>query len=139
MTTFKEPLYIGQDTGASSTSTKAPVPFVRIVRVCGGAKNTTITIPDNCALLDCKAVVIQGVNASAGTGVNITVGTSAAETLYATVSAVSGSAGSYPGKLGAGSVSAAGVVVIKSTTQAGTAADYSAGKFNVNLIFVVRA
>lgn len=138
MTTFKEPLYIGQLTGDHATSTKAPVTFARVVRVCGGAKNATITVPDNSVLLDCKAVAVQAPNASAANGVNIRVGTSANEILYATVSAVSGSAGNYVGVLKAGSVSAGGIITIKSTTQAGTAADYSAGKFNVNLLFCTR-
>jgi hypothetical protein len=87
MTTFTQPVYIGQNTGAPSTDTRGFVQVIKeVAGVSAGSRSVTApTLPDNSTVTMIQGVVTSAV-AGIAAAVTLRAGTAASPTRYGSIS-----------------------------------------------------
>lgn len=141
MTTFSTPVYLGVNTGAPTTDTRAPVTAVHEVTISQASRKNQITLPAGSSIYSINAVCTGSVVASVGQGVKITVGTSASPALFANINNIIAE-GPYNGTLTGKSflTIADGVVVVEATVSvAASASDFTSGEFVVRVEHYTRS
>lgn len=130
MSTVKDFLRTGENTGNSATSTETGCAYSRYVTLTPTTKNVAISIPDNLQILRLDAVVLSAISGST-TPVTVRCGTSASTALYAgfEVSAE----GVYASGLTKYAASLGNVVTFDATC-AGTAAGFVGGLIRARVI-----
>lgn len=130
MTVFKQPLGIGQETGAPTTDTRLSVGGVKTVDVSAGGKSATRTIPANSTFVDVNCIV-SAVPTSVTQGLTVRIGTSASPTAYGVINNVVNG-------FNRGTINAFGPIsgtVVFDVTASVSAADFNAGIIRVRPLF----
>lgn len=136
MTQFKAPLYIGDpDTGAPSTNNRGWAVATQEVLITNTARKAQFQIPDNSSFLGLDVVMVSGAASTQGTSFRI--GTSAAPTAYATISA--SAEGQVLGTLNRAVVSAGTIIAIDATASVAASSADNIGRAIVRALYFTRS
>jgi len=136
-TTFTTVLQGGPDNGLGPTlDTRVDTTWIRSVLVSARSRDTTITLPDNSYLHGSNNFVTVAVS-SLGQGAKILLGDGSTDNLYGTTNGVV-AVGVYASTLTQSAVSAKTISVKVTASVAASAADFTQGKFYVNIIGGIR-
>jgi len=135
MTTFKQPVFVGDNSGNITTATRGYVTVIKEVDVSAGNRTVTRTLADNSGINRIQVVVASAV-AGIAAGVTLRAGTVASPDLYGTIGV--SAEGVYDMVLTKQIINNPTTVIIDATAQA-SAANWTALKTQTRIIYGSRS